>query len=51
MEAAVLGLSAMLEGRQLSQGLELLRGLLDSRTLLPPAEVLMRWRGRTKRYA
>jgi hypothetical protein len=40
---AVLGLLAMLEGRRANAAAQALAGLLDSRTLLPAAEVLMRW--------
>jgi hypothetical protein len=39
----VLGLLAMLEGRRAKPAAQALAGLLDSRTLLPAAEVLMRW--------
>jgi hypothetical protein len=42
---AVLGLLAMLEGRRARPAAQALAGLLDSRTLLPAAEVLMRWAG------
>jgi hypothetical protein len=40
---AVLGLLAMLEGRRAKPAAQALAGLLDSRTLLPAAEVLVRW--------
>jgi hypothetical protein len=40
---AVLGLLAMLEGRRAKPAAHSLAGLLDSRTLLPAAEVLVRW--------
>jgi hypothetical protein len=40
---AVLGLLAMLEGRQGKPAAQALAGLLGSRTLFPAAEVLMRW--------
>jgi hypothetical protein len=40
---AVLGLLAMLEGRRAKPAAQALAGLLDSRTLLPAAEVLIRW--------
>jgi hypothetical protein len=40
---AVLGLLAMLEGRRANAAAQALAGLLDSRTLLPAAEVLVRW--------
>ena len=40
---AVLGLLAMLEGPRANPAAQGLAGLLDSRTLLPAAEVLMRW--------
>jgi hypothetical protein len=39
----VLGLLAMLEGRRAEPAARALAGLLDSRTLLPAAEVLVRW--------
>ena len=38
----MLGLLAMLQGRR-AKPAQALAGLLDSRTLLPAAEVLMRW--------
>jgi hypothetical protein len=41
--AAVLGLLAMLEGRQARAAAQALAGLLGSRTLLRAAEVLVRW--------
>jgi hypothetical protein len=40
---AVLGLLAMLEGHRAKPAAQALAGLLDSRTLLPAAEVLVRW--------
>jgi hypothetical protein len=40
---AVLGLLAMLEGRRAKVAAQALACLLDSRTLLPAAEVLVRW--------
>jgi hypothetical protein len=40
---AVLGLLAMLEGRRAKPAAQALAGLLNSRTLLPAAEVLIRW--------
>jgi hypothetical protein len=40
---AVLGLLAMLEGRRAREAARALAELLDGRTLLPVAEVLMRW--------
>jgi hypothetical protein len=40
---AVLGLLAMLEGRRGRAAAQALAGLLDSRTLLPAAEALIRW--------
>jgi len=40
---AVLGLLAMLEGRRAKTAARALADLLDSRTLLPAAEVLVRW--------
>jgi hypothetical protein len=40
---AVLGLLAMLEGRRARTAAQALAGLLGSRTLLPAAEVLVRW--------
>jgi len=40
---AVLGLLAMLEGRRARTAARALAGLLDNRTLLPAAEVLVRW--------
>jgi hypothetical protein len=40
---AVLGLLAMLEGRRAKPAAQALAGLLASRTLLPAAEVLVRW--------
>ena len=40
---AVLGLLAMLEGGRARPAAQALAGLLDSRTLLPAAEVLVRW--------
>jgi hypothetical protein len=40
---AVLGVLAMLEGRRAKPAAHALAGLLDSRTLLPAAEVLLRW--------
>jgi hypothetical protein len=40
---AVLGLLAMLEGRRARTAAQALAGLLESRTLLPGAEVLVRW--------
>jgi hypothetical protein len=40
---AVLGLLAMLEGRRARPAAQALAGPLDSRTLLPAAEVLVRW--------
>jgi hypothetical protein len=43
---AVLGLLAMLEGRRAKPAAQALAGLLDSRTLLPAAEVLMQWADR-----
>jgi hypothetical protein len=39
----VLGLLAMLEGRRARPAAPALAGLLGSRTLLPAAEVLIRW--------
>jgi len=39
----VLGLLAMLEGRRAKSAARALADLLDSRTLLPAAEVLVRW--------
>jgi hypothetical protein len=44
---AVLGLLAMLDGVRAGTAAQALAGLLDSRTLLPAAEVLMRWAERT----
>jgi hypothetical protein len=44
---AVLGLLAMLEGRRARPAADALAGLLESRTLLPAAEVLVRWAHRT----
>jgi hypothetical protein len=41
--AAVLGVLAMLEGRRAKAAAQALAGLLDSRTLLPASEVLVRW--------
>ena len=41
--AAVLGLLAMLDGRRAKAAAQAMAGLLDSRPLLPAAEVLMRW--------
>jgi hypothetical protein len=43
---AVLGLLAMLEGRRAKPAAQTLAGLLNSRTLLPAAEVLVRWADR-----
>jgi hypothetical protein len=43
----VLGLLAMLDGHRAKPAAEALAGLLDSRTLLPAAEALMRWAART----
>jgi hypothetical protein len=40
---AVLGLLAMLEGRRAKLAAQALAGIFDSRTLLPAAELLMRW--------
>jgi len=40
---AVLGLLAMLEGRRARTAARALADLLDNRTLLPAAEVLVRW--------
>jgi hypothetical protein len=40
---AVLGLLGMLEGRRARTAARALAGLLESRTLLPAADVLMRW--------
>jgi hypothetical protein len=40
---AVLGLLAMFEGRRAKPAAQALAGLLNSRTLLPAAEVLIRW--------
>ena len=40
---AVLGLLAMLDGRRGKTAAQALAGLLNSRTLLPASEVLMRW--------
>jgi hypothetical protein len=45
---AVLGLLAMLEGRRAKPAAQALAGLLNSRTLLPAAEVLMRWADRER---
>jgi hypothetical protein len=45
---AVLGLLAMLEGRRAKPAAQALAGLLDSRTLLPAAEVLVRWAERPR---
>jgi hypothetical protein len=39
----VLGLLTMLEGRRVEPAARALAGLLDNRTILPAAEVLMRW--------
>lgn len=41
--AAVLGLLAMLEGRRARTAAQALADLLDDRTLMPAAEVLVRW--------
>jgi hypothetical protein len=43
---AVLGLLAMLDGRRAETAAQALAGLLNSRTLLPASEVLMRWADR-----
>ena len=40
---AVLGLLAMLEGRRARPAAQALAGLLDSRTLMPASETLVRW--------
>lgn len=39
----MLGLLAMLDGRQATDAAQALAGLVGSRRLLPAAEVLMRW--------
>ena len=44
---AVLGLLAMLDGRRARTAAQALAGLLDSRTLLPAAEVLVKWADQT----
>ena len=41
----MLGLLVMLDGRRAKPAAQALAGLLDSRTLLPAAEVLVRWAG------
>ncbi|MGI8607236.1 MAG: hypothetical protein ACR2L0_08830 [Gaiellaceae bacterium] len=42
---AVLGLLAMLEGRRARSAARALADLLDTRALMPAAEVLVRWAG------
>jgi len=42
----VLGLLAMLEGRRARTAARAVADLLDNRTLLPAAEVLVRWADR-----
>ena len=44
----MLGLLAMLEGRRAKPAAQALASFLDSRTLLPAAEVLVRWADRTE---
>ena len=44
----MLGLLAMLEGRRARPAAQALAGLLDSRALLPAAEVLVRWAERRR---